>query len=151
PNIVQVHDLAEPTPGSFCIVMEYVAGESAEQALARGPLPMVVAVNIACQALDGLSYAHQRGVVHRDVKEANLLLGADPWGRTVVKVADFGLAKNYHESGASGFTGDGTVAGTLPYMAREQLLDFRYVKPTADIYSMGVTLYRLLTGRYPRD
>jgi serine/threonine protein kinase len=88
--------------------------------------------------------------VHRDIKETNLML-APAGDRFVVKVADFGLAKNFQESGASGMTGDGALGGTLPYMPREQLLDFRYVKPPADVHALGATLYRLLTGLFPRD
>jgi serine/threonine protein kinase len=88
--------------------------------------------------------------VHRDIKEANLMLiGAG--ASLVVKVADFGLAKNFQEAGASGVTGDGALGGTLPYMPKEQLLDFKYVKPPADIYALGATMYRLLTGCFPRD
>src|SRR5207245_1332066 len=109
-----------------------------------------VAVAIGCQALDGLAHAHARQIVHRDVKEANLML-VDGGGGFVVKVADFGLAKNFHESGASGITSDGMLGGTLAYMPKEQLLDFKYVKPPADVYALGATLYRLLTGEYPRD
>src|SRR5205823_6526037 len=106
-------------------------------------------VAIGCQALDGLAHAHAKQIVHRDIKEANLMLLR---GSTLtVKVADFGLAKNFHKSGASGMTADGALGGTLAYMPKEQLLDFKYVKPPADIYALGATLYRLLTGEYPRD
>jgi serine/threonine protein kinase len=109
-----------------------------------------VAIAIGCQALDGLAHAHARQIVHRDVKEANLML-VERGAALVVKVADFGLAKNFHESGASGITHDGALGGTLAYMPREQLLDFKYVKPPADLYALGATLYRLLTREYPRD
>ncbi len=151
PNIVRVFDLAEPVPGAFSIVMEYVEGESADRLLALGPIAPELAVDLACQALAGIQHAHERDVVHRDLKEANLLITRGPRGEVVVKVADFGLAKNYQESGASGFTRDGTFGGTLAYMPREQLLDYRYVLPTADIYALGTTLYRLIAGVFPRD
>ena len=151
PNIVRVFGLVEPVPGSFSIVMEYVEGASAESLLAGGhTAPPALALAIGCQALDGLAYAHAKQIVHRDVKEANLMI-VDCGGRLAVKVADFGLAKNFHESGASGITSDGALGGTLAYMPREQLLDFKYVKPPADIYALGATLYRLLSGEYPRD
>jgi serine/threonine-protein kinase len=151
PRIVRVFELVEPMPGGFSIVMEFVGGESADKLLARGPLEPRTAVEIACQALEGLAHAHARGVVHRDIKEGNLLVHRAADGGLAVKVADFGLAKNYQESGASGFTRDGDLGGTLPYMPKEQLIDFRYVQPPADIYALGATLYRLLTGAFPRD
>jgi hypothetical protein len=151
PHIVRVYGLVEPLPGSFSIVMEYIDGDSAESLLEGGrTISPGVAVAIGCQALDGLAHAHARQIVHRDVKEANLML-VERGGGFVVKVADFGLAKNFHESGASGITSEGMLGGTLAYMPREQLLDFKYVKPPADIYALGATLYRLLTGEYPRD
>jgi serine/threonine-protein kinase len=68
-----------------------------------------------------------------------------------VKLSDFGLAKSYETSGASGFTSTGTIAGTVPYMAPEQILDFKNVKPAADLYSMGATLYHLLTNSLAYD
>jgi serine/threonine-protein kinase len=152
PNIVRVYELVEPVPGAFSLVMEYVDGESAD-CLLRGSrrTSPALAVAIGCQALDGLAHAHKKQIVHRDIKEANLMLVRSPDGTVVVKVADFGLAKNFQESGASGMTQDGALGGTLPYMSNEQLLDYKYVKPPADIYALGATLYRLLTGEFPRD
>jgi hypothetical protein len=147
PNIVRVFDLVEATPGSFSLVMEFVDGKGADSLIEDGRVvPPETVVEIARQALAGLAYAHARQIVHRDIKEANLMIA-----NGVVKIADFGLAKNYQEAGASGMTGDGALGGTLPYMPKEQLLDFRYVKPPADIYALGATMYRLLTGAYPRD
>ena len=149
-NIVRVYELIA-SGGCFSLVMEHVDGVGADARLQReGPFSPADVIELGCQALDALSYAHARNIVHRDIKESNLLLApaADRW---VVKVADFGLAKNFVESGASGLTGDGAIGGTLPYMPREQLLDFRYVTPAADIHALGATLYRLLTGQFPRD
>jgi len=152
PNIVRVYELAEPTPGSFSIVMEYVEGQSADMLIKGGrTVEPALVVDIACQALAGLAYAHARQIVHRDIKEANLMLIGNAGDKLVVKVADFGLAKNFQEAGASGMTNDGALGGTLPYMPKEQLLDFKYVKPPADIYALGATMYRLLTGCFPRD
>lgn len=148
PNVVRVFSVEEAADGAFSIVMEAAGGGSVGNLLrARTFLPAAEAVPLTIQALDGLQHAHDLGIVHRDIKEDNILL--DIYG--VAKLADFGLAKNYQESGASGITREGSVAGTLPYMSREQLLDFKHVKPPADVYSMGATLYRLLTGHYPRD
>ena len=152
PHIVRVFGMLEPTPGNFNLVMEFIDGASAEELIRDGRTATpALATAIGLQVLDGLAYAHARQIVHRDIKEANLMLLRAPDGGTLVKVADFGLAKNFHESGASGITRDGALGGTLPYMSNEQLLDFKYVKPPADIYALGATLYRLLSGEYPRD
>ncbi|MEO8707189.1 MAG: FHA domain-containing serine/threonine-protein kinase [Kofleriaceae bacterium] len=149
-HIVRVYDLLDHG-GGFQLVMEYVDGPSGDQLLTRGAVvaPATV-VEIGCQVLEGLAYAHDRNIVHRDIKEANLLFPTLPDGSVHAKIADFGLAKNFQESGASGMTQDGMIGGTLPYMAREQLLDYRFVKPPADIYALGATMYRLLTGLFPR-
>ncbi len=151
-HIVRVFELVEPMPGSFSIIMEYVEGTSADQLIEGGATtPPALAVAIGMQALAGLAHAHAKAIVHRDIKEANLMLVRKPDGSVTTKITDFGLAKNFHESGASGVTGDGALGGTLPYMSKEQLLDYKYVKPPTDIYALGVTMYRLLTGEYPRD
>jgi len=155
PNVVKMFELAEAAKGVFCMVMEFVDGKNAEQLLEARPagLEPRFAATIVAQALDGLAHAHARGVVHRDIKDANLLVGYDARGQLQVKLSDFGLAKSYEMSGASGFTRTGDFAGTVFYMAPEQILDYRNVRPTADVYSMGVTLYRLLTNEwvYVRD
>jgi serine/threonine-protein kinase len=98
--------------------------------------------------LDGLQYAHERNYVHRDIKPQNVLL-AESAGRLTAKIADFGLAKNFAAAGASFMTRHGESAGTLLYMAPEQITNFRYVKPAADLYSTGVSFYYLLSGRLP--
>lgn len=153
PNVVQVYDLVEVRPGVFCLIMEYVDGESAfarrKRAGDRG-LPPSEAVEIVAEALLGLAHAHEHGVVHRDIKPGNLLLG--PSGSAGwVKLTDFGLAKSYQTTGASGFTRTGEQWGTLRYMAPDQMLNFKAAQPAADIYSMGVTLYLLLCGTFPHD
>jgi serine/threonine protein kinase len=107
------------------------------------------AAPIMLQALEGLAYAHQKGFVHRDLKPQNILLTARERG--VAKVSDFGLAKNFQKAGFSGMTATGSVAGTYPFMAREQVTNFKYVKPVSDVWSMGATLYFMLTGEFPRD
>jgi eukaryotic-like serine/threonine-protein kinase len=154
PNIVELFDLLEPSPGVFVAVMEYVQGESCDRLLERSGagLPLDLAVHVVSEALLGLAFIHEQGLVHRDIKESNILL---PWtadGRPgKAKIADFGLAKSYEDPGASVLTRPGQVGGTVPYMPPEQLRHFRDVRPTADIYAMGATLYRLLTGCYPHD
>jgi len=152
PNIVEVYDVVESQPGIPAIVMEYVDGVSAEKVLelhGRPGLPVNVVASIACHALAALDHAHRAGIVHRDVKDANLLVTRDESGKQLVKLADFGLARCFQQSGLSGIDTPDFMAGTLPYMPQEQLLSFRDVKPPGDIYSLGATIYRMLTGRYP--
>lgn len=156
PNVLLLYDTQELAPGVFCMVMEYVEGGSAADRLRRSGgrgLAVQEAVGIVSQALSGLAHAHDRGIVHRDVKEANLLIGADGTSgsdaRMLIKLADFGLAKSFEEAGATALTA--TVAGTPGYMAPEQITDFRNVGSSADVYSMGATLYSLLTGELPHD
>jgi hypothetical protein len=150
PRIVRVHDFQEAAKGIFCLVMEFVEGESADKLVEAHPsgIDPNLAVHIVAQGLEGLAHAHDKGLVHRDIKDANLIVVRDRDGSPNVKLSDFGLAKSYETSGASGFTRTGDISGTVPYMAPEQILDFRNVKPTADLYSMGATLYHLLTGQY---
>jgi len=114
----------------------------------RGPLPIELACDIVCQALDGLEYAHRKGFIHRDIKPSNILLRKVD-GRFIAKLGDFGLAKNYERAGYSGMTRPGETAGTLLFMAPDQIVDYRFVKPPADVYSMGVSLYYLLTAKFP--
>ncbi|MBX3155341.1 MAG: protein kinase [Deltaproteobacteria bacterium] len=148
PRIVRVHDFQETSRGIFCLVMDYVDGKNAEQLLEASPggLEPRLAAQIVAQGLEGLAHAHARGIVHRDIKDANLLVGRDAQGGLDVKLSDFGLAKSYETTGASGFTRSGDVSGTMPYMPPEQILDFKNVRPPADLYSMGATLYHLLTN-----
>lgn len=150
PNIVAFHDLGGDAE-LFWFAMELVDGTDAGRALAAdGPFSVPRAVGLACQLLDALFYAHKRGFVHRDLKPANLLL-TNAGGRETLKLADFGLARTYQESRASGLTMEGDIGGTARYMPPEQILNFRAVKPAADQYSAAATLYHLLTGEYTYD
>ncbi|MEK6234962.1 MAG: serine/threonine protein kinase, partial [Planctomycetales bacterium] len=105
---------------------------------------------IVCQMLDALHYAHSRGVVHRDIKPTNILLTREN-DQLFVKLADFGLAKNYQESELSHITESGDVHGSTAFMSPEQIIDCRHVKPLGDVYSAGVTLYYCLSGKLPFD
>lgn len=145
PNAVAAYDADECELGHF-LVMEYVEGCDLGRVVARtGPLPVTQAIDAIRQAALGLEYAHGQGIVHRDVKPANLL--RDVSG--VVKVADLGLARlSQARSGAAAAqTGTGWVAGTVDFMSPEQTLDTSTVDHRSDIYSLGHTLYYLLTGR----
>jgi eukaryotic-like serine/threonine-protein kinase len=137
---------------------EYCAGGSVDALIDReGLVPPDRAVPIVVQALDGLHYAHTArlpngsvGLVHRDIKPANILLALR--GReTVAKLADFGLSKAFDGAGLSGMTMTGSVGGTMPFMARPQLIDYKHAKPDVDVWSMAASLYLMLTGHYPRN
>src|SRR5262249_42154235 len=142
PHVVAVHDFGE-AGGHFFLLMEFVDGANVRQLLQSGPLEPGLALSLIPQICDALQYAHEEGVVHRDVKPENILV--DRRGR--VKIADFGLAKLVGTSRAS-FTLTGThqVMGTLDYMAPEQRSRPQEVDHRADIYSLGVVFYEMLTG-----
>ena len=148
PNICTVYDLVEAGEKSF-IVMELVEGKTLHAALANGPLPAGEAVSIALQIADALAEAHRAGILHRDIKSANIVL--TPRGQ--VKVLDFGLAKRLATGPATGeaapeLTREGTTLGTLSYMSPEQLLG-KAVDRRSDLFSFGVVLYEMVTGRLP--
>ena len=149
PNIVGIHDFGEFDDGYF-FLMEYVAGANLRQILQEGRLDQELALSIVRQICDALQYAHDAGVVHRDIKPENILV--DKNGR--VKIADFGLARlntNADQPDARYFTLTGTnqVMGTPRYMAPEQIESASRVDQRADIYSLGVVFYEMLTGEVP--
>jgi eukaryotic-like serine/threonine-protein kinase len=148
PNVVVLYDHGLEGD-TFYFALEYCAGGSLSALLLKreGPLEVETAVRITLDALEGLSFAHQKGFVHRDIKPENILL-ADA---ETAKLADFGLAKSFELAGLSGMTATGMVAGTLYFMPREQITHFRLLRPASDVWSMGATLYHMLTLRYPRD
>jgi predicted Ser/Thr protein kinase len=146
PNIARAYD-ADQAGGLHFLVMEYVEGQSLAQVLEkRGPLPVAGACHCVCQAALGLQHASEKGMAHRDVKPQNLML--TPKG--VVKVLDFGLARLRGErKGGSALTQADSFMGTPEYVAPEQATDARNADTRSDIYSLGCTLYALLTGRPP--
>ncbi len=147
PNVVDVLDVGEDG-GDVFLVMELLEGEPLASLLEREPrLPPPTAVGIARKICAGLAAAHARGLVHRDIKPANVFLGAaDESGVPKVKILDFGVAKR--EGGSTIETEPGLMVGTFAFMAPEQIkgepLDGR-----ADLYALGVTLFRMLAGRLP--
>jgi predicted Ser/Thr protein kinase len=145
PHIVAVHDFGE-SDGLFYLIMEYVDGANLRQILNEGQLPPDEALGIIPQVCEALHYAHEEGIVHRDIKPENILL--DSKGRA--KIADFGLAKLLNRPRAAfTLTGSQQVMGTLDYMAPEQRLRPQEVDHRADIYSLGVVFYEMLTGELP--
>jgi serine/threonine-protein kinase len=152
PNIVQVYDTGVDA-GRHFIVMEYVDGRSGAQLLLRyGQLLPAVAVEIAAEACAGLDYAHQQGIVHRDVKPGNLMVIGGPAAESgeapmTVKLADFGIARAAEQTR---LTQVGSVVGTAAYLSPEQSRG-EEATPISDVYSLGVVTYQLLTGRLPYE
>jgi tRNA A-37 threonylcarbamoyl transferase component Bud32 len=145
PNILTIYDFGE-AGGLYSITMEFLAGKTLRQLLQAGPLAEAEALRIVIQVCDALQYAHDEGVVHRDIKPENILLD----GRGRVKIADFGLAKIVGRAPAYGsLTGSRDVMGTVYYIAPEQLLGAHHVDHRADLYSLGVVFYEMLTGELP--
>lgn len=146
PNLVAAFDAGELGDRPF-LIMELIDGENLESRLRRlGRLPLAEACDAVCQAARGLHYAHAHGLVHRDVKPANLMRAADG----TVKVLDFGLAALTEDRRRAGqTTAPNAVMGTPDYMAPEQAEDARAADGRADVYALGCTLYHLLTGEPP--
>jgi eukaryotic-like serine/threonine-protein kinase len=140
PNIVSIYDRGT-AEGTYYIAMEYLDGRSLKELIvSRGPAPVKVAVDYARQILAAVGFAHRHGIVHRDIKPHNVLVG--PEG--TLKVTDFGIAR----SGASQMTEVGSIIGTAQYLSPEQARGSP-VDQTSDLYSVGVVLYEMLTGQVP--
>lgn len=149
PNIVSYHGfgIAEDRP---YLILEYVEAADIDALVAQQPAHKQVrlCVGIAGKMLAALSHAHDMGIIHRDVKLANVLAGIHQ-SRLFVKLADFGLAKFFETAGFSGMTASDAVCGTIAFMSPEQLADSKYAEPDCDVYAVGVCLYRILTGKIP--
>lgn len=143
PNVVRILDQGQSGP-VYYIVMEFVPGETVRALLERdGPLPLRQSLEIARAVAAALEAARRADLVHRDVKPENFLIGTNG----SIKLADFGMAKSVLTAGRSGLTRAGDIVGTLAYMAPEQLGASIYADHKSDIYSLGASLYHMLSGR----
>jgi eukaryotic-like serine/threonine-protein kinase len=140
PSIVSIYDRGE-SEGTYYIAMEYLEGRTLKELIVRnGPTPVPIAIDYGRQILSAVAFAHRNGVVHRDIKPHNIVVGRD--GR--LKVTDFGIAR----SGASQMTEAGSIIGTAQYLSPEQARGV-HVDQRSDIYSVGVVMYEMLTGEVP--
>ncbi len=144
PNIVTLYDYIEE-PDALYLVMEYVEGKPLSEILKAGPLPLESIRKYFYQILDAFTYAHGRGVIHRDIKPSNIII--TPEGQ--VKILDFGVAKILSADHSQ--TRTGMRLGTLMYMSPEQVKGEKNIDARSDIYSLGVVLFEMLTGRPPYD
>jgi serine/threonine-protein kinase len=143
PNIVNIFDVGQQNSKHY-IVMEYVEGQTLQEIISsQGPIPVNQALNITAMICDGLQAAHDKGIIHRDVKPHNILIT----NSGIVKVADFGIAQAISKKT---LTFNGHIVGTVHYIAPEQAKG-EPVTPATDIYSLGCVLYEMLTGIVPFD
>ncbi|MBI5534457.1 MAG: protein kinase [Deltaproteobacteria bacterium] len=151
PNIVDVTDFGETDEGRLYLVFELLDGMTLAQHIEQlGALSEGSAVRIAIEVCRGLRFAHAAGIVHRDLKPGNVFLHHSPNGGTVVKILDFGISKAYDAQGVSlSLTSTGAVLGTPLYMSVEQARGSADVDCRSDIWSLGVVLYEMLTGKTP--
>jgi serine/threonine-protein kinase len=165
-NVVRQYKCGQSGDAYF-ILMELCRGGSVDELIKKkgGKLDIDLATHIILQVLEGLHYTHNaqvvatlkngelleaKGVIHRDFKPANIFL-TDDSSHPVAKVADFGLAKTFDTAGLSGNTRDGVFGGTIVFMPRQQIINFRYSKPDVDVWAAAASYYNMLTGYYPKD
>ncbi len=154
PNIVTIYDYGTFDAGSeqYFIAMEFLAGKTLAERAAEGPMPIAAAVRIAWQVARGLEEAHAQGLVHRDLKPSNVMLVTGRDGEERVKIIDFGVVKLVGEGHVlieEELTLEGAVVGSPKYMAPEQFLSTRTLDRRADVWALGVVLYKILAARAP--
>ncbi|MEI9952633.1 MAG: serine/threonine-protein kinase [Pseudomonadota bacterium] len=149
-HVARVMDVGHLEGGAPYIVMEYLDGEDLATVVARGPLPVVQAVDYVVQACDAMIEAHLAGIVHRDLKPSNLFLASRGDRSPIVKVLDFGVSKQIHSQFEGvGLTSTTTKLGSPAYMSPEQIRSARDVDARSDVWAIGVILFELLTGKRP--
>jgi serine/threonine-protein kinase len=150
-HVARVLDMGRTDAGAPFLALELLEGADLARVLAeRQPLRVVDVVGWVLQALDAIAEAHSLGIVHRDLKPANLFLATRRDGTEIVKVLDFGISKNLAVTGATPtLTATSSILGSPVYMAPEQLRNAKTVDSRADVWSVGVVLYELLTCRVP--
>lgn len=154
PNLAMLYDFSTLEDGSYYMVWEYIDGTNLQKWMAaNGSFPSRLALEVAIQTLHGLDHLHQMGLIHRDVSPENIMLSQDYHGRLLVKVIDFGIAKQLSEGGSGqGLTQTGMFLGKLKYASPEQagfLKEGEHLDARSDIYSFGVVFYEMLAGRAP--
>ena len=144
-NVVRIFDLVDDADGTLGLVMELLRGGTLEACMReRGPLSTLHAIAVAVPILSALHHVHQKGIVHRDVKPANMFFAVEPDGHVIPKILDFGIAKL--PAASSPLTIDGSVLGTPHYMAPEQIRGQEDLDGRSDMFSLAVVVYEMLTG-----
>jgi tRNA A-37 threonylcarbamoyl transferase component Bud32 len=151
-HIVEVHDHGKTPSGEYFFFMEYIPGRTLNDVIAeQGALPVPRALHVSAQLADALAAAHAVSIIHRDLKPDNVMLTTRLGDPDFVKVLDFGLAKMMAESTDTNLTAQGVVLGTPHYMAPEVCESRKAIDHRADIYSLGVLMFQMMTGRLPFD
>jgi serine/threonine protein kinase len=153
-NLAMLYDFAQLDDGSYYMVWEFIDGTNIQKWIAQnGAMPARLAIEIAIQALSGLDHLHSMGLIHRDISPENIMLSQDHHGKLLVKVIDFGIAKQLAEGeGSQGLTQTGMFLGKLKYASPEQagfLKEGEHLDPRSDLYSFGIVMYEMLAGRAP--
>jgi serine/threonine-protein kinase len=153
-NLAMLYDFAQLDDGSYYMVWEFIDGTNIQKWIAQnGAMPSRLAIEIAIQALSGLDHLHSMGLIHRDISPENIMLSQDHHGKLLVKVIDFGIAKQLAEGeGSQGLTQTGMFLGKLKYASPEQagfLKEGEHLDPRSDLYSFGIVMYEMLAGRAP--
>jgi eukaryotic-like serine/threonine-protein kinase len=153
-NLAMLYDFAQLEDGSYYMVWEFIDGTNIQKWIAQnGALPPRLTVEISIQALNGLDHLHSMGLIHRDISPENIMLSQDHHGKLLVKVIDFGIAKQLAEGeGGQGLTQTGMFLGKLKYASPEQagfLKENEHLDARSDLYSFGIVMYEMLAGRAP--
>src|SRR5947199_5087039 len=153
-NLAMLYDFAQLDDGSYYMVWEFIDGTNIQKWIGQnGAMPSRLAIEIAIQATDGPEHLHAIGLIHRDISPENIMLSQDHHGKLLVKVIDFGIAKQLGESeGGQGLTQTGMFLGKLKYASPEQagfLKEGEHLDPRSDLYSFGIVLYEMLAGKAP--